>query len=109
MTALCKVSDISENSAKSLKINNNGSKIDAFIVKRNGNVYAYLNNCPHLGVSLNWSPDQFLSEDGSMIQCATHHALFEIESGHCVSGPCTGQALPGVAIEIRGEEVYLKG
>lgn len=109
MTVLiCKVADVAENTAKSLKIEVNGSVIEAFIVKRSGNLYAYLNNCPHLGVSLNWSPDQFLSEDGSMIQCSTHHALFEIESGDCVSGPCAGQALPSLAIEIRGAEVYLK-
>lgn len=28
-----------------------------------------------------------------MIQCATHGALFEIETGHCIAGPCLGQNL----------------
>jgi len=34
----------------------------------------------------------------SLIQCATHGALFLIESGECIAGPCAGQsltALPG--------------
>jgi len=34
-----------------------------------------------------------------MLQCATHGALFLIESGECVVGPCAGQflqPLPGI-------------
>ena len=44
-------------------------------------------------------PDQFLDPSNSLIQCATHGALFLIENGECVAGPCAGQSL--TAIECR--------
>ena len=40
-----------------------------------------------------WRPDQSLDDSGSLLQCATHGALFLIESGECVAGPCAGQTL----------------
>ncbi|MEE8263379.1 MAG: Rieske (2Fe-2S) protein, partial [Gammaproteobacteria bacterium] len=40
-----------------------------------------------------WVPDQFLDETGNLLQCATHGALFRIEDGFCVAGPCTGASL----------------
>lgn len=68
-----------------------GQKI--FVVRREGQVYAYLNRCPHRGVPLEWQPDRFLDPSNSLIQCATHGALFLIESGECVAGPCSGHFL----------------
>ncbi|QJI27271.1 Rieske 2Fe-2S domain-containing protein [Pseudomonas sp. ADAK18] len=69
-----------------------------FAVRREGVAYFYINRCPHRGVPLEWQPNQFLDPSASLIQCATHGALFLIESGECVAGPCAGQsliALPG--------------
>jgi nitrite reductase/ring-hydroxylating ferredoxin subunit len=43
--------------------------------------------------------DQFLSDDGRFIVCSTHGALFRIEDGHCLDGPCVGQALERVEID----------
>ena len=64
-----------------------------FAVKKDDQVYLYRNSCPHLGTPLEWEEDTFLDPDGALIQCATHGALFEIETGRCISGPCLGQHL----------------
>ena len=64
-----------------------------FAVKKDGQVYLYRNSCPHLGTPLEWQEDVFLDPDGALIQCATHGALFEIETGNCIAGPCQGQHL----------------
>lgn len=77
-------------------------------VKRDGAVYVYRNSCPHLGVELDWLEDQFLDLDGTFIQCATHGALFEIDTGYCVAGPCAGQSLTPVPSEVRGDEVLIR-
>ncbi len=52
-------------------------------------------------MQLNWNPDQFLNIDGSLIQCATHGALFDIESGRCVAGPCFDEHLVAVPFELQ--------
>ena len=35
-----------------------------------------------------------------MIQCANHGALFVIENGECVAGPCNGKALIALPFDI---------
>ncbi|MCY1188410.1 hypothetical protein D9M73_295170 [compost metagenome] len=61
--------------------------------RRGGQVFLYRNRCPHRGVPLEWQPDRFLDASASLIQCATHGALFLIETGECIAGPCAGAAL----------------
>jgi nitrite reductase/ring-hydroxylating ferredoxin subunit len=70
-------------------------------VRRGGNVVVYVNSCPHIGTPLDWLPDRFLSLDGSRIVCATHGAEFTIEDGECLAGPCLGERLDAVMIEIK--------
>lgn len=65
-------------------------------VRREGRVFVYNNRCPHRAVPLEWEPDQFLDSSASLIRCATHGALFLIENGECVAGPCEGQSLRAV-------------
>ncbi len=77
-----------------------------FAVRKNSQVFIYLNSCPHLGVPLEWQPDRFLGVDGELIQCSTHGALFTIHEGLCVSGPCSGQHLAPIACELRADEVW---
>jgi nitrite reductase/ring-hydroxylating ferredoxin subunit len=108
---LCRESKLGEGACRefSLKIKSAGSTtvFRLFLVRKRGQVYAYRNRCPHTGVTLNWQPDQFLDMDGVMIQCATHGALFRISDGYCLQGPCAGQSLEAVAIEIIDDEICL--
>ncbi len=63
-------------------------------------VHVYVNACPHIGVALDWAPDDFLTRDRRHIVCATHGALFAIETGVCTQGPCKGDSLEPVAVTI---------
>lgn len=69
---------------------------------------AYRNQCPHTGGPMDWVPGQFLTEDGGLIQCSLHGALFRIGDGFCVSGPCAGASLVPVQVEIQGNDVFIK-
>jgi len=79
----------------------------AFAIKKDGEIYAYINSCPHIGVELNWQENQFLDSEGELIQCSTHGALFLINSGECVSGPCAGQCLQPVKLRIEPDGAYI--
>ena len=81
--------------------------IRLFVVRRAGQVYAYKNRCPHRGVPLEWQPNQFLDPSASLIQCATHAALFLIESGECVAGPCAGQFLTALGCHEDNHGIWL--
>lgn len=81
-----------------------GGETSGVLIRFRGELHAYLNACPHLGICLNWEPNRFLSSSGNHIQCAMHGALFEIETGFCVSGPCVGQSLEKLTIGGLEEE-----
>jgi nitrite reductase/ring-hydroxylating ferredoxin subunit len=104
MLRLCHQNDIPEGGAKGFTLEADS----VFAVKRDGQIYLYRNSCPHLGVELNWLEDQFLDLDGALIQCATHGALFTIESGACVAGPCRGSALQAVPFSVADGWVELR-
>ncbi len=78
-----------------------------FLIRTQNGYRAYLNRCPHRGVSLNWRPNQFLSVDGSQIQCATHGARFNLSNGTCEGGPCGGQSLIPLPLKITVPHIYL--
>lgn len=79
-----------------------------FIVRHPQGVNAYLNSCPHTGAPLNWQPNQFLDNDGTLIQCSLHGALFLPGNGLCIQGPCRHQMLTEVAMTIEGEELIIE-
>ena len=79
-----------------------------FLIYYEEAVYAYLNQCPHTKVELNWMPNQFMDVENRFVQCATHGALFEPASGECIHGPCLGQYLEKIEIEIESGKIYLK-
>ncbi|GAB3372608.1 Rieske 2Fe-2S domain-containing protein [Spongiibacter taiwanensis] len=83
--------------------------VSYFAVRSRGKIWVYRNRCPHRQVRLNWQPDAFFDASGSLIQCATHGALFLIESGECVSGPCQGEYLDAVPFSVDGDKLFLLG
>jgi len=96
MIALLAAGELQEGASKGLEINNRY----LFAVKKDGQIYLYWNRCPHLGTPLDWEEDKFLDSEGTLIQCATHGALFRIEDGHCLQGPCRGKNLQALAFQI---------
>ena len=74
-----------------------------FITQRDGAYYAYNNLCPHLQTELEFLENQFLDRDGEYIECSTHGALFDDESGECISGPCQGDFLEKVKIDVHSD------
>lgn len=80
-----------------------------FVVRQGEEVFAYQNFCMHAGHPLNWSPNKFLTKDKSAIICASHGAMFDIQTGSCIAGPASGRALRQVVAEVREGVVYVTG
>lgn len=76
-------------------------------MKKNWQVYVYENACPHLGIQLEWQADEFLDIDATMIQCSSHGALFKIEDGECVLGPCQGQSLRAIDFSANDGQIEI--
>lgn len=83
-----------------------GEAASLILLKVGEVVRAFHNVCPHAGRPLELAPGRFIVEDGYLI-CAAHGACFNIPAGECVAGPCRGQSLAGVPIELRDGHVVI--
>jgi nitrite reductase/ring-hydroxylating ferredoxin subunit len=84
-----------------------GAQKNAFVINWRGRFYAYRNQCPHTGITLNWAPNQFLDIQNRYVQCGLHGALFEPDSGLCIHGPCLAQSLASVPMIETELELFI--
>ncbi|MDO6515235.1 MULTISPECIES: Rieske (2Fe-2S) protein [Neptuniibacter] len=103
MIKLCSYSDIPEGDAKGFEIQ--GKKLVALNYRNE--IYIYENSCPHRSIPLEWQPDQFLDYEKTFIQCATHGALFKIDTGECIAGPCVEDQLNKIAFIRQGDDILI--
>ena len=103
MDLVCRSSDVNEDECFGAVVKG----VSLFLVRKHGELNAYINCCPHVGVPLEWQPNQFLDSSLSLIQCSTHGALFTIEEGNCVSGPCVGDHLQKLRVEECHGEIHV--
>jgi nitrite reductase/ring-hydroxylating ferredoxin subunit len=76
-------------------------------VREKQSFFIYRNQCPHLGVPLEWRPDDFIDPDSELLRCATHGALFLPETGECVAGPCRGQFLTPIPFVLDDNQIQI--
>jgi nitrite reductase/ring-hydroxylating ferredoxin subunit len=103
---LCRLDDLPDGAAKGFGPPAGGFT-GLFAIRRGDDVVVYVNSCPHLGVPLDWVPDRFLSPSGDRIVCATHGAEFRVTDGQCTHGPCLGDRLEPVMIEIKAGVIFV--
>jgi nitrite reductase/ring-hydroxylating ferredoxin subunit len=104
---ICPLHELADPGAKGFTMGTGDWPLRGFVVRRGGIVRAYVNHCPHAGFPLNWQPDAFLAPDAPLILCVMHGALFEIESGACVAGPCAGKSLRPLPVCVQRGYVML--
>ena len=97
---LCRLSDLEDGQARGFDPFKRG-RDTVFVVRRSDKVYAYLDVCPHYGrTPLPWRKNAYLTKDAQHIFCSAHGAIFDIETGACMLGPCLGQSLSPVQVAI---------
>ncbi len=97
---LCRLDDIEDGQAKGFTLGAGRDARELFVVREDGQVFGYVNSCPHLGTPLNWQDDRFISDHSGLILCATHGALFHFADGFCVDGHCVGESLEPVTLVV---------
>ena len=104
---LCNKQEITEGNPRGFSLDLASGKFELFLVEHDGLVYAYKNHCPHLGIPLNWQPNEFLSLEQTHIQCSTHGAVFNLDNGYCILGPCASESLTSLTLEQQDDELWL--
>ena len=107
LTFICRSEVLTDPGSHGFEVEHQGEAVEGFVVKSDGQYFAYRNSCPHTGSPLDWVEHQFLDVEGALIQCAVHDARFIIESGECVMGPCPGDSLEKIEIRVEDDQIYL--
>lgn len=102
---LCHLDELPDGAARGLL--RQGLDDRLCVVRQGAEVFAWLNDCPHEHRPLEYRQDQFLSGDGQHIVCYAHSAHFDLRTGLCFAGPCKGQRLTPVPVELRGDALWL--
>lgn len=105
LVVIARVGEIAPGHTKKFMLLVDGRETECFAVNYEGYLSAYINRCRHVPMTMDWIENQFLTEDGRYILCATHGAAFEPDSGECVFGPPCGKFLVRVPLSVEGNHV----
>jgi nitrite reductase/ring-hydroxylating ferredoxin subunit len=104
---LCRLDELAATGCREFRLGGGDWPLRGFVVQATDGVHAYVNRCAHLHLPLNYLPDQFLTHDGSALQCSVHGAIFRKLDGYCIAGPCSGLSLARVPIDVVDGAVLL--
>jgi nitrite reductase/ring-hydroxylating ferredoxin subunit len=102
--ALCLIDEFDDLTALNFEVDAQS----IFVIKHENAFHAYLNRCPHQGKRLNENNSAFVDMEDELIRCDSHEALFDISSGSCVSGPCSGSQLTKLNTQIRSNTLFIE-
>jgi nitrite reductase/ring-hydroxylating ferredoxin subunit len=100
-----RLGELAPGQTKKFSLSCDGFEIECFVINHRGVLHAWVNRCRHVPMTMDWIENQFLTEDGNYIQCATHGACYQPDTGECVGGPPLGKVLIRVPLEIVGDDV----
>jgi nitrite reductase/ring-hydroxylating ferredoxin subunit len=104
---ICPLHELGDPGAKAFTMGVGDWPLRGFVVRSGSLVRAYANHCPHAGFPLDSVPGRFLAPGTSLVLCGMHGALFDMESGKCVSGPCSGLSLRQLPVRVERGYVML--
>ncbi len=84
-----------------------GLSCDGFVIRFEGRLRAFKNQCPHQPLSLDYGDGEFFDEDGRLLVCRNHGAVFEPATGRCVDGPCYGAVMRSLRVEEQDGKVFV--
>lgn len=84
---------------------------DVFVARVGKEYHAYVNECPHQHVRLDWEKNNFFEPNYlKVLMCGKHGSQFDPETGVCISGPCEGAQLEKIVCFVDAEDdVVLAG
>ena len=97
--ALGPLTQIADGRARAYVLEMRAGRFHGFVVRRGEAVRGYVDRCPHMGLPLAQVLDDYVHEE--RILCSWHGAVFAVEDGRCVGGPCVGGRLTPWPVIVR--------
>lgn len=101
------VKELAPGQFKTFEFYKDGAQNHGLVINYEGSVYGYINLCPHAHIPLDAVSNNIFNADGSYLICRKHWALFEPQTGSCVSGPCPISPLSKLDVIIQNDIIYV--
>ena len=77
-----------------------GRQASGVLVRWAGEFKAYRNLCPHWSMPLDADTGEFFDPNKRALQCKMHGARFDPKNGECIMGPCEGDRLEELRVQV---------
>jgi nitrite reductase/ring-hydroxylating ferredoxin subunit len=104
---IARADDVAEGATLKFPFTHNGKPAEGFLARFQGQLVAYENRCRHLPLRLDFPDANLFNREGTHFICQNHNAIYEPLTGLCVRGPCEGQSLKLLKIELIAGEVWV--
>jgi nitrite reductase/ring-hydroxylating ferredoxin subunit len=79
----------------------------AIALRFEGRAVAYINECAHVPIELDFNPGDVFDLSRQYLICSTHGAYYDPSNGLCLGGPCPGRHLTPLKLVERDNVVWL--
>lgn len=107
MTLIARIAAVPDRGAIIVELERNGAQLSLILTRAGDKIAAFRNKCPHAGYPLQRADGRVLVQEGRYMVCGAHGASFSLTDGACAGGPCNGDGLERVAIDVRDGEILL--
>lgn len=103
---LAHISEIKNNTWYEYTLETDTGLQSVMLIKKGVEYHGFINSCPHQGRRMDYAQGQFLIGDNGHIICPAHGAEFNPDDGLCISGPCQGQSLNAIHVQVNEETIF---
>jgi nitrite reductase/ring-hydroxylating ferredoxin subunit len=104
---ICTEERVPERGKYAFAVNYRGTRRNAVLIRFEGEIYGYLNQCVHMPKALDIEQSHIFDESGRYLQCSMHKICYEPKTGESVSELCAGRSLTALKVREQAGAVYL--
>lgn len=97
---IARLDELSDLGAVALEFAKNDARYSLVLARNGADVFAFENRCPHAGYPLQRADGSVLMQEGRYLVCTMHGASFDVTDGACAGGPCNGDALTPIDVDV---------
>ncbi len=105
---ICRSETVNERGlAYRFMVQRGGRARKAFVIRYYQQIYAYINECAHVPIELDYNLGDVFDLTREYLICSTHGAYYNPRNGLCLGGPCTGRRLQPLAVTEHDDAIWL--